>query len=734
MNEYVKILIFGLFLSSCTSARVKYSTPVNENSNGVIEIRNPHYDRKVNVIGYVAMAGLTGGGAYAGYKNPFVKYNTKVEEVNSPEASAAVAGLAGLGIAITGNYILGKKDKLSYPKNKSNELKKWAKKYSSKYILIESMSTNSNLVLVNKKAEQYYVFNDMQDVDIFVEAFPNSDYNSLICAKSYRNLYYSKIPELLEKVNIKGSSVDKEIKLHYINSSQALSEYLSALRLYPNIKNNPSVDGIQYIESMDDVRTYSKYFKKIDENKLIDRAAKYATTFSNVKYFNQKFPHNSYYDRVLLDIIPSSSDKELEDLIILFPKSSSIDKIKEIYILRAESADTFIKRNSKYSFFKLRNQYSLTKIKDCKDFVTSVKKTNSIALEQKQKLIASASKDFLFEKYRNTTTTDKAQKTFITFIKENSWLSKREADNYIAKANNQIASNARIRYMFENELDDIDKYVYIKTIEYEDADGEKLGFFDQLLSTSAERINKKLFLKVHLTNEGNLKKKVKVTAYLNMVEETKALLENSRNSSKIKKEYILEIPPNTTSKEMIVEYDYQVRFKDEYIPVWGQNYFYYGPDRELEKEGELFDFELEYYDSSVPDYQEFLRQEVSDSYKNRKRGTNSGSRYMVNSNTHEVLEDTQCYVDVKRLTDNSESNGCLSIYSDDVSSAYYSSITTYNGKKSSYSNKDDDNFTDCFEYSDFPLVVSVSYIKKNGKQVKSRVRLESFYDYEINIK
>ena len=159
-----------------------------------------------------------------------------------------------------------------------------------------------------------------------------------------------------------------------------------------------------------------------------------------------------------------------------------------------------------------------------------------------------------------------------------------------------------------------------------------------------------------------------------------------------------------------------------------------GPDMDLEKQGKLFDFEIEYYDSNIPSSQEKLKQETEKSYSSRTIGGGSGSRYMVDSETHTVLEDKRCYVDVTRLTDNTDSDGCISIYADNVSHSYSSLIITNNGGEYDYSSEEEDNITECFDYSDFPLVVSVSFINENGKQVNSKVRLEKFYDYDITIK
>jgi hypothetical protein len=733
MKALLKIMVLTFFISSCTTAKIQHYEPKEETSNGLLEIKNPHYKKKVNALGYVTMVGSAAGLGYLGYTNPFVKYNSETEQVESPEASAAIAGLAGLGLVITGNYTFGQKDKLLYLENNPNDLKKWAGKYSDDYKVVLTKSNRSKLLLINNNAEQYYTFRNMEDVDIFVESFPNSNHNALICSRSYKNLNYTDLPDLLKKVNITGSPTEKEIKLYYINSSRTLSEYISALKLYPNIKEDPYADGIDYIGSMVDVAKYTEYFSTPDKSRLIEKAVNFATTFNTVKYFNTEFPSNPYYDKVILDVIPTSSDNELEELVNLFPKSASIDKVKEVYILRANNAYSFIERNAKYDFYNFNSSYALSNAKECKNFILAIKNNSNIPERPKNEFIASASEVLLSKKYEGTNTTDRSQKDFISFVRNNSWLSQVKADTYIKRANNQIQINANRRYLVENELDDVYKYVSVTGHSYEDADGEELGFWDGILSTMAERINKKLFLKVNVTNYGSKEKKVKVIAYLNMINESESIWGKSKKKSQLKKEYILNIPPNTTSREMLVEYNYQIKYKDE-RSIWGRNYYYYGPDMDLKREEKLFDFRIEYYDSYIPSSQEILKREAEKSYQNRTRGRSSGSRYMVDSKTHTVLEDKRCYVDVKRLTDNTDSNGCISIYADDVSSSYSSTITTNNSRSYNYSSEDKDDFTECFDYSDFPLIVSVRFINDSGKQVSSKVRLERFYDYDITVK
>ena len=506
MKILINIMVLSLLVSSCTTARIQHYPPKEETSNGLLEIRNPHYKKKINVLGYATMLGSAVSLGYLGYANPFVKYNSKTKEVKSPEASATIAGLTGLGIVITGNYAIGKKGKLSYLENDPNEFKKWAGKYSKNYKVVISKSNRSKLLLINRNAEQYYTFRTMEDVDIFVESFPNSDHILLVCSRSYKNLNYTDLPTLLDKVNITGSSVEKEIKLHYINNSSTLSEYISALKLYSNVKENPYADGIDYIGSMVDVAKYTEYFSTPDKSRLIEKAVNFATTFNTVKYFNTEFPSNPYYDKVILDAIPNSSDNELEELVNLFPNSSSIAKVKEEYILRASNANSFIERNAKYDFYNFNSSYILSNTNECKSFVLSLKNNDKIPEQNKNTFIASASEVLLSEKYKSTNTADKSQKDFISYVRDNNWLSQVEADTYIKKANNQIKINANKRYLVENELDDVNKYVAIASHGYEDADGEELNLWDGILSTLAERINKKLFLKVNVTNYGKKEK------------------------------------------------------------------------------------------------------------------------------------------------------------------------------------------------------------------------------------
>ncbi|TVR89927.1 MAG: hypothetical protein EA411_01195 [Saprospirales bacterium] len=734
MKTSLKVLIFAVLLSSCTSARVQYYTPDEETSNGLLEIRNPHYKNKVNFFGYSAMIGTTAGLGYLGYDNPFVKYNSDTDEVTSQGASSAVSGLAGLGVGITLNYAIGRKDKLSHLDNNYNDFSEWAEKYSRDYKVVQSRSTPSRLLLINKDAEQYYSFRNMEDVDIFLESFPNSNHLLLVCARSYENIPYAELPTLLEKVDISGSAVEKDIKLHYINQSQTLSEYITALDLYPNIKDDPYDDGIEYIGSMIDVAQYTKYFSTPDENQLIERAVNFATDFQTVKYFNTQFPSNPYFDQVILEIIQTSIDSELEELVELFPESSAIEKVKKEYILRSGDARIFIERNARYGVYDFNNSYNLSNLNDCKNFISSMTTNNKLPDQSKTYFIDSASEYLLSERYKNTPEANYTQNEFISFVRNNSnWLSKEATQYFLRKAKTQIELNENRRYLIENELDDVYKYVESTILYYDFADGEPLSLLDGFLSILADRANWKFFLKVDVTNYGNKPKKVKLTAFLNMVRETQSIWGSSKDRSQIKRDYVLNIPPNSTYRDLILEFNYQLRFRDE-RSIWGRNYLYYGPDKELIGSSDLVKIELEYYDSSIPASQERLRKEAEKNFAERTRGGSSGSRFMVDSRTHTVLTDERCYVDVKRLTDTSDSYGCISIFASNVSDNYISTIKTNRGRTYTYYNEKDDNFTECFNHADFPIMVSVSYTNNRGNQVRAKVRLESFYDYNVLIK
>ena len=61
-----------------------------------------------------------------------------------------------------------------------------------------------------------------------------------------------------------------------------------------------------------------------------------------------------------------------------------------------------------------------------------------------------------------------------------------------------------------------------------------------------------------------------------MIKESESIWGKSNKKSQLKKEYILNIPPNTTSEDMLVEYKYQIKYRDE-RSIWGRNYLYYGP-------------------------------------------------------------------------------------------------------------------------------------------------------------
>lgn len=719
----------AILFVNCTTSHPIYSGESYESSNGVKEVSKPKFERKLNTIGYGMMGATAAVGAFAGYTLEPIKYNTKEATKNDPYLSAAAGGIIGLGVANLGNYIVAKKDQIYRIDGSKKHLDKWVRRYNNDYIPVYSHSNIYRITMIQKDIEPNYVFNNFDDITIFHSAFPNSSMINQVAEKSYMNFSHSSLPRFLEVSKVSNRDLIKDIKLYHINTSHTLSQYISALKLYPNIKEDPFIDGIEYIGSMVDVSKYQDYFTSYNERELIDKARKYAKTVDNVIYFNTTFPNNIYYDEVLKEISSQCDDSEYLRLIKKFPNTGATSVLKRDYVLNTYKAEEFISRNNRFGLYNMESSYAFRSERGSKHFIAHMNNlSNEIPAINRKKWIADASRIYLRHAYAQKDKSDYDQNTFISDIENLNYLDRSELQNYISKATYQLERNANQRYLVENELDDVDKYVYVKSIDLKLADGKDLSFWDQLVSVNLHVENHELYVIGQIKNTGSKPKKLKVNVVLPMVKKSKSLLGSSHNEYTLEEDTYVTIDPNSTG-EILVKFDYKFKVKEEYS-FWGENSFYQGVD--TDNNDRKIDFNFSYTNHIPSSFADEVK-EVRKNFKNSKSNTQNSSNYFVDSNTHTVEKQSKCSVEVNRLNDKGRSSGYVHIYTPRPDGYYFSEVRTRTGDTKKNSDASEDNLVGPFDSSEFPLFVTVQYKNSYGKDVEAVVRLDVFYDYEINI-
>lgn len=727
----VMLILIGLTIG-CTSSKPIYYNQSYPDYNERIKVSKPKYKKKLNLVGYGLIATSTAAGAFGGYQSNFIVYNNSKtgERQTNKSGNAVLGGLVGFGTSTLFNYLFFRKDKLLSVSN--NEIDSWVRKFDKRYIPIESESSSHSIMMIPKDGDRTYQFKDINDARIFKNTFPNSLYLDDNLKKSFDSLNKSDLSSVIQLFPNANESLQKEMKTLYISYSRSLQEYINSISKFADVRENEEDIAMELIKSMDDVKLYIRHFKNYNKEELVDRAKNYATTFSDVKYFNNQFPNSSYQSKVIKELLPKCSDDQLIDLVNTYPTINCIDEIKIAYLCNTTSVDEFLKRNNKYHFFQLRDFYDYSNANSVKELVESL---NSIKEQLNSgtanKLISDAKNELLQKVYTKRDYSNKEQEAFIAYTEMNGWL-RPESANYVRKAKSQIQKNIQNAETIANELDDIYRYVDYLGGKIETADGKELSFWQKIQSTSSDVQNKLAFVKATFRNNGKYPKKVKVKATLNFLESKKGVWASKTtiNEDGMNKYYYLEILPNS-NKDIFLMYEYTSKYRNTRHGIWGTDKYDYNVNSE-----DPVTIDYSYFSGTIPYSQDNELKSAKKAYANKGRSISSGSLYQVTTTSHDIIsKSSDARIDVTHSVRHADIRGCISIFSNNNESSAYSSsvLTSNNYTKNNYSDASDDNAAGCYDSSDFPLTIKVSYISKKGKSINGMIRLYEYNNYDIRV-
>ena len=225
LNHFVLGVIVAFLATSCVTLQPTASHISNEDYNQRVEINNPQYKRKHNVIGYAFDVSMPLAGAAAGYSlDPFAR-QTNTRQKSFSAGGAVLGAIVGTGLTYA-NHAIQKYGSKTSAKNQRT----WVDKaFGSNYHILEA--SGSNLRIINSNAEKNFIVKDLSDVKDYAIAFPSSLYSEEVVAQSIKNLNRDDLPEVLQLFPMTVHA--QELKDRYIKESPTYKELTSALALYP---------------------------------------------------------------------------------------------------------------------------------------------------------------------------------------------------------------------------------------------------------------------------------------------------------------------------------------------------------------------------------------------------------------------------------------------------------------------------------------------------------------------
>lgn len=274
MNYSASIILLStlsILFVSCTTSRPVFSDISEPDYNGRRTVEYPAYQKKLNPIGYGAIAISTAGGAYLGYNGDIIKTKNEagVEESNKT-AGLILGGLAGYAVSAFGNRLIAKKD---YRRRiKRGEELKWTRKFGSEYTPVNFDSRRYELVIINKAAEPRYQIKEYHDLEDFYSAFPSSQNTKKVFTNAIDVVTRS---QLIDIINLdKNNPASPKARLAYFDRSRNLDELLEAAGRFPSV-NYPIEDrGVELVLDVDEAVKFlerfpnSRHKKKVFINSL----------------------------------------------------------------------------------------------------------------------------------------------------------------------------------------------------------------------------------------------------------------------------------------------------------------------------------------------------------------------------------------------------------------------------------------------------------------------------------
>ena len=250
------IFILMLLLQSCVSLRPNSLSVSSPDYNQRRKVEDAHFQKKVNAIGISFVVGTSVAAAGAGYF-----YNGGVQ-MQTPDAgiqpirplNAAIGGVAGLGVGLLANKIMGTNKRVEC---KSADL--WLKKVDKHYMVLpKSLSTSYNFTVINKKADGAFVVKNMEDLKDFHNVFPDNERADDMVKQAIGVVGRSDLLEIYKLYPNTAHAMD--IKKKYVLTSSTMSELFSAIDRYPETNINVEKMALNLIKDGYDAEKFHKRY------------------------------------------------------------------------------------------------------------------------------------------------------------------------------------------------------------------------------------------------------------------------------------------------------------------------------------------------------------------------------------------------------------------------------------------------------------------------------------------
>jgi len=359
-NYLVKFgLAFAIILSSCST--IKPVLTKNTKQNSYIIINNPTYSkREMTTFSMIMFPVTVIPAAIYGYKNGKETAPPDLEK-ESANGGALIGILGGTAGWFLGNWIttaiFGPRKKAS-PTNEY-EASEWLKKYNKKnnQDLIQVSFNNGILTTLSPKSENTFIAYSLVDFKNYIKIFPNSLYTPRVFKSVLSHLYYNEILEIMSL---------------YPNNC-CLEEAQGEL-----LKKCTTINECIYIATK-----YPRLFDLADE-----KSASLATNMQDVISHNNYFKESSNLAKLISNVIPYLSRRELYDLYVLYPNIATIDQAKIKLINESRSFEETLNTINRFSNYKQYGEETLlkyTKTLDQKRIFSLKYPNNELAIDfQKQ--------------------------------------------------------------------------------------------------------------------------------------------------------------------------------------------------------------------------------------------------------------------------------------------------------------------------------------------------------------
>jgi hypothetical protein len=243
-NKHIIILLCSIIsLGGCVTYKADSFNTTAPDYNNRVEVSDAHFDKVITPIGVTSIVATTLGSGYWAYSNNLIQYSDGNKIVTSKVGNAILGAAIGFGTSYTLNKLLG------WGKTKpSTDPTEWIKKANKNYLLISS--NNTSLKLIPKNADANFQIKVGNDANEFISVFKNSNYKDDVFKTGVNNLARYELPSLINLFPNTTSLLLAKDK--YIVRSQNYSDIVSAVKMYPESKNNYETNFLNLIATCDD--------------------------------------------------------------------------------------------------------------------------------------------------------------------------------------------------------------------------------------------------------------------------------------------------------------------------------------------------------------------------------------------------------------------------------------------------------------------------------------------------